>query len=401
MKCSASLLILMSALVGACSGDGPVAIMTEGSSSSSSTSSGATGEVSTTGTTGQPTTEGPGVTTFDPSDCGHATLYPPNVMLVLDKSGSMVANPGGFWDHDQEPGTETVSRWSSLHAAVAGLVDGSAAAMNLGLVLFPAKAAAGSYNEMACIVGGTPGVPLAGMNGANILAALPDALTDATAMKGGTPATKGLKVAIQALASVPVEQPRFMILVTDGAANCQENAPGLEVLFEVYDDEVAATVAAAAAMGIKTFVVGIDITSEVSGESKDGLPDNVNVYEKLNELAIAGGVARAGDEKFFNATNEGELKAALELINGQILSCIITLDPTPYYPSDVEVNGFGEGAQAGKITDCMAQDGWHYLPWSDPQDSDEPLRIELCGKACSDYRMSGEVDIQYRCPGDS
>jgi hypothetical protein len=26
-------------------------------------------------------------------------------MFVLDKSGSMVAMPAGFWDHDADPGT--------------------------------------------------------------------------------------------------------------------------------------------------------------------------------------------------------------------------------------------------------------------------------------------------------
>ncbi|MBA3549865.1 MAG: VWA domain-containing protein [Nannocystis sp.] len=403
MKCSAY--VLMLALVGACPGEGPVAVTTEGSGSSSSTSSGTTSEAPTTGTTRQPTTEPPGGSTtvvFDPNDCGHAVVYKPNVMLVLDKSGSMVADPGGFWDHDQDPGTATVSRWSSLHAAVAGLVDKFDAGMNLGLVLFPAKTAASSYDEMACIVGGAPGVPLAGMNAANMLAALPEALTDGAMMKGGTPATKGLKVAIEALASVPAEQPRFMLLVTDGAANCQENAPDLEALFEVYDDEVTSTVAAAAAMGIKTFVVGVDIANEVSSDLKDGLPDSVNVHEKLNELAVAGGVARAGDEKFFNPTNEGELQAALELISGQILSCTFTLYPTPIFLGYVEVNGFKEGTQAGSsdLTDCMTQDGWDFLPPIDPQDSDEPLRIELCGAACSDYRMSGEIDIQYTCPAD-
>ncbi len=399
MKCSAWLLLLVSAL-GACPGEGPVVITTEGSGSSSGTSSG------TTGTTGQPTTEGPGFTTFDPTYCGYATLYPPSVMLVLDKSGSMVADPGGFWDHDQDPNTSTVSRWSSLHAGVAGFVGKVDVAMKLGMVLFPAKMATGSYDDMACIVGGAPGVPLAGMNAANILAALPDALTDGSMMKGGTPATKGLKVAMEALASVPAEQPRFMILVTDGAANCQADAPDAGVLLEVYDDEVAPTVAAAAAMGIKTFVVGVDITNEVSSDLKDGLPDNVNVLEKLNEVAIAGGVAREGDEKFFNATNEGELQAALELISGQISSCTITLDPRPVYPNWVEVNGFREGIPVGPleaqmpITDCMTQDGWFYLPRIDPQDWDEPVRIELCGAHCSNYQMSGEVDIQYRCWGE-
>jgi threonyl-tRNA synthetase len=39
-----------------------------------------------------------------------------------------------------------------------------------------------------------------------------------------------------------------------------------------------------------------------------------------------------------------------------------------------------------------------YLPKIDPNDPDELTRIELCGQVCSDFQMSGQVDIQYRCP---
>jgi hypothetical protein len=250
-----------------------------------------------------------------------------------------------------------------------------------------------------------PDVPIAGMNAAKILGAIPGALTDATVMKGGTPATKGLKVAITELEGAPAEQPKFMIFVTDGAANCQEDAPDTTTLFEMYDDNVATTVAAAAAMGIKTYVVGIDISQVVSGAAKDGNPDNTNTYEKLNLVAEAGGVPRPGDEKFFNTTNQDELQSALQMISMQILSCVIELDPTPKYPDNVEVNGFREGQPVADpkqpkvpITDCANQDGWMYLPKIDPNDPDELTRIELCGQVCSDFQMSGQVDIQYRCP---
>jgi hypothetical protein len=46
----------------------------------------------------------PGACWFNPDNCGDFELEeviyaPPNVMLVLDKSGSMF-NPDNFWDHD-------------------------------------------------------------------------------------------------------------------------------------------------------------------------------------------------------------------------------------------------------------------------------------------------------------
>jgi hypothetical protein len=350
---------------------------------------------------------------FDPNDCGEAVvnipIVTPSVMLVLDKSGSMVADPGGFWDHDNDPATPSVTRWNSLYAVVDLIVTNFNGSMNLGAVLFPSKAATSSYSEAACVVGATPEVPIAGMNAAKILGAIPGALTDSTMMKGGTPATKGLKVAMAELSAIMGEaanQPKFMIFVTDGAANCQENAPDTATLFEVYDDKVAATVADALALGIKTYVVGIDISQVVSGAAKDGNPDNTNTYEKLNLVAAAGGVPRPGDEKFFNTTNQDELQAALEMISMQILDCTITLDPTPKYPDYVEVDGYLEGLWDPKdppkvpVSDCMTQDGWMNLPKIDPNDPDELMRIELCGQACTNFQMSGKIDIQYRCPPD-
>ncbi len=420
MKRSACLLSLMSALTGACSDDGSESnsasnsnsntmssntlttlttlTATEGESSSASgTSAGTTSDVSATGTASEPTT-GPtsGNTSFDPDDCGEAVvdipIVTPSVMLVLDKSGSMVADPGGFWDHDQDPMTPTITRWNSLYSVVDLIVNNFNNSMNLGAVLFPAKTATSSYSEAACVVGAAPDVPIAGMNAAKILGAIPGALTDAMTMKGGTPATKGLKVAIKELEGAPAGQPKFMIFVTDGAANCQEDAPDTTTLFEMYDDSVATTVAAAAAMGIQTYVVGIDISQEVSGAAKDGNPDNTNTYEKLNLVAEAGGVPRPGDEKFFNTTNQDELQSALNMISMQILSCVIDLEPTPKYPDFVEVVPYGKK----QVTDCMTEDGWMYLP----EDPMKPgvLRIELCGKACSDFQMSGDLDVEYRCP---
>jgi hypothetical protein len=428
--CLLSLLSLMSVLTGACAKDPesdsdtntnttltggimtlPTASASEGDSSSASgTTAGTTSDGSATGTASEPTgAPTSGNTTIDVGNCGEAVvdipIVTPSVMLVLDKSGSMVADPGGFWDHDQDPNTPTITRWNSLYSVVDLIVNNFNNSMNLGAVLFPAKTATSSYSEAACVVGGAPDVPIAGMNAAKILGAIPGALTDATVMKGGTPATKGLKVAITELEGAPAEQPKFMIFVTDGAANCQEDAPDTTTLFEMYDDNVATTVAAAAAMGIKTYVVGIDISQVVSGAAKDGNPDNTNTYEKLNLVAEAGGVPRPGDEKFFNTTNQDELQSALQMISMQILSCVIELDPTPFYPDNVEVNGFREGQPVADpkqpkvpITDCASQDGWMYLPKIDPNDPDELTRIELCGQVCSDFQMSGQVDIQYRCP---
>lgn len=419
MKRSACLLTSLSLVTGAC-GDskgsddsnsnsnsnsatltmGSITITASESESAASSSGDASAtqstasEASATSTASEPTGGGDS-TTFDPLDCGEAVvnipIVTPSVMLVLDKSGSMVVDPGGFWDHDNDPGTPNITRWQSLYEVVDLIVNNFNGSMLLGAVLFPAKTATSAYGEAACVVGANADVPIGAMNAAAILGAIPPPDSTADNIKGGTPATKGIKTALKELENAPDDQPKFMIFVTDGAANCQENAPDAATLFEDYDDSVATTLAEAFAMGIPTYVVGIAISKDMTPVGKDGNPDGIVPYDKMNEVAIAGGKARDGEDKFYATNNQEELQAALEQISMQILSCVIDLSPLPKYPDYVEVTPYGKK----QIADCNSEDGWHYLPQMNP---DDPLQIELCGKACADFQMSGQLDIQYRCP---
>lgn len=442
MKRSACLLSLMSLLAAACGDDGgasgsnsnsnsntesasntmasisiSVSVSesvsgTDGTASASASEGNTTAVIPTEGSASEPT--GGGNTTFDPNDCGESKvnvpIVTPSVMLVLDKSGSMVATPGGFWDHDAddanddmikdadpnmvEPATPKITRWESLWSVVDLIANGFNGSMNMGMILFPSKAALADYSAKACVVNAMPEVPVGVMSATDIIAAIPPAKADKTVIQGGTPATKGVVAAVAELDKAPADQPKFMILVTDGAANCAANAPDNTTLFEVYDEGLAVELAAALAKGIKTYVVGIDISQVVSGVTKDGNPDNINSYEKLNGVAEAGGVARDGAEKFYNTTNQDELQAALDMISMQILSCTIDLSPSPVYLDFVEVT-VQEKYGKMQVTDCATEDGWRYVEQVNP---DDPVRVELCGQACADFQMSGTIDIQYRCP---
>lgn len=343
-----------------------------------------------------------GSTTFDPNDCGEATvqipIVTPNVMLVLDKSGSMVA-PGasmdmpeendGYWDHDNDPATAEITRWNSLYNVVEFIVTTFDNSMNLGAVLFPSKAAKKDYSAAACPVNETPEVKVGAMQGAAILAAIPGA-TD-TSLLGGTPAAKGVKAALAELESIVDDQPKFMILVTDGAANCSEDAADNTALFENYDTNLSAVVAEALTKEIPTYIVGIAITDTTSSAQKDGNPDNTNTFMQLNDLAVTGGVPREGDVKFYDTQNQVELQAALEEISMQILSCTIKLEPVPKYPDYVEVSVSETAYGKKQVTDCMTESGWMFTT----ETKDE---IVLCGQACTDFQMTGNLDAQYRCP---
>jgi hypothetical protein len=416
MQRSARLLTFLTLLVGACGDKGGE--MEDSNASASSTMSSMSGialAMPTADSETNPTTDGSatvasdtmimgsessaptegGSTTFDPNDCGEAQIMipivTPNVMLVLDKSGSMVADPNGYWDHDNDPMTPTQTRWQSLHDTVDFIVNTFNNSMNLGMNLFPSKSAKADYSEAACPVNTMVEVPVGPMNAAAILAAMPAA--DDTTIKGGTPSAKGVKAALAELVGVQSDQPKFMILVTDGAANCQENAPDTDTLFEMYDEDLPTVVADAFSMEIPTYVIGIGIKDETSGMTKDGNPDNTNSYERLNEVAVAGGKPRPGADKYYDTQNQLELQAALEEISQQILSCEITLEPPPKYWEYVEVtvNGVPYGNGKMQVSDCAMEDGWMYT-------DDTHTAIILCGQACEDFQMTGALDAQYRCP---
>ena len=333
---------------------------------------------------------------FCPTCCGEAVLQmeiiTPNVVLVLDKSGSMVANT---WDGDNDPNTPAVTRWFSLYNVVEFIASNFNGSINLGLQLFPSLKAQTKYDGAACVVEASPEVAVAPENGAAVLAALP-AENAMAQIAGGTPSRKGLEAAIAHLKSFNDGLPKFIAFITDGAANCipdGENPLDTNILFETYDDEVKNIIAQAYADGIGVFVVGIDTKNEVSAMKADGNPDNTNTFEKLNELAVAGGYPKNDpNEQFYNAVNQIELQDALTAIAMQVLPCIITLDPIPKYPDWVEVNINGVTYDEPLADMSCSGDGWYF---SKPDFSE----ITLCGAACSGYQMSGSINAKYLCPG--
>lgn len=396
-------------LFGACPGPGA-----ESESSAESTTgvtggivipddSTSTGDGDTT-TTATPTT-GADETTLEPTtgelNCGVADIKAevriPRVMLVLDKSGSMVATPSGYWDADDDPNTPDVTRWSSLYAVVDFIVGNFESRMDFGAILFPSIKATKDYNAGACATESEPEVPVGPDQGAVILATIPG--SGQTNFLGGTPAAVGITTAIAGLprndALELADDLRYIVLVTDGAANCAVDAATNNELFENYDEHFPEMVAAAKDAGIPTFVVGIDIKDELTPVKIDGSPDATNTYERLNMVAEIGGQARDGDEKFYNTQNQLELQAALEAISQEITSCTFTLNaPLKKYQyiRELVVQSKADPLEYSKteVTDCAAESGWHFT-------DDTRAAIELCGDACTAYKATGEVDIIFDC----
>lgn len=358
----------------------PSNVSTDESSTEAPTT--ATTELSTSGDT----------STGEPLLCLQQTLKPaaPNVMLVLDKSGSMVANPGGYWDHDDDVNTPPVTRWNSLHAVVESTLAFSQEAINFGVSLFPSTAAQNSYDPQACIVNVIPEAKVKPLNMDAILDAIPPANDDT--LQGATPTAAAVTTARTHLKSLDPKVPRAIVLATDGGANCAAGAMNNDQLLETYDQDLHMIVADAWNVDeIPTYVVGLSIADILSPMAKDGAPDNINPTIKLNDLALKGGRPRDDpNEKFYNVADEFELQDAFDTVLLDALPCVIPLPQPPIEPALTEVEI--DGVSLDPVVDCPNESGWAYTNPDGPYDA-----IVLCGEACLDLKLLGEADVNYYC----
>jgi hypothetical protein len=305
-----------------------------------------------------------------------ANNVPPNVMLVLDKSGSMV---NYTWDDDGTDQTAEVTRWASLHATVNSITSQYQNGMSMGLTLFPAIEAEETYDG-ACLVHDAPEVGVALGNAEAIMAAIPAA--DEMEIHGATPATAGITTALAYLESLEDGLPAAMVLVTDGAANCGLGTEGLD-RFDLYDEDLPLVVADAwERAGIPTYVIGIDI-DEVNEHPF------TNPREKLHEVAQLGGVPRAGEVGFYDATSAEALMVALDDIASSV-SCTVQLGKAPSGPDQLVVSIDGE--LIPQLESCEDGDGWTF---SNPEGALD--QIELCNAACDTLLEVGEIEAEFLC----
>ncbi len=278
----------------------------------------------------------------------------PEIMLVLDKSGSMVAT----WLFNNV----TTSRWAALYMTVDTVLAEFEDRADFGAELFPFRTST-IFDE--CAADDPVTVPVAPLNRAAILGGIP-AL--GAAVDGLTPMGSGVELALEHLAAIKNTKPQAIVLVTDGGADPTCEGPNTL-------PEIETMLSAAAAEELYTYVVGID-------------PSDSNYLNQLNALAVAGGQPLAGPEPFYNAQDGDALLMKIgEIVEG-ILSCEITLDPPPNFPDLATVDI--DGTEWPQVANCDTEDGWIY---SNPFD-----QITLCGTACQELRTAGQLNVRYQCP---
>ena len=231
----------------------------------------------------------------EPMGCGkqtfaiQATKQSPNIMMVVDESGSMKDPIAG----------SAMSKWSALVGAVNGLFMAYSGAAQWGLSIFPhspANSCGAGQIDIAVAAGTTPAI-LSKIN----------ALNDSN-IGGNTPTNQTLQAMLGGAAGLAdATKSNYVLLMTDGEPNCGGNV-----------QSVAATVAQLYAQtpSVRTFVVGIG-----DGTSSDP--------SALNSWADAGHTARAGATHYYQVNTANDLTMAFaDIVNG-VASCTYQLSMKP------------------------------------------------------------------------
>jgi hypothetical protein len=254
-----------------------------------------------------------------PRNCGlyqiPVTDQTPEVLVVLDKSGSMRGNG--------------IDRWGPSVAAVDGVTH-ALPNVHFGLLTFPGDCSslATSDEQFACsarLVAESPGlscepgrvtVPMGGSNADAIRAAL-----NAASPLGATPTASAIDTAATTLEQLPVTPDsgsRSILLVTDGAPNCALGAGGLLAVgvgpSSAQPEAVTQTVdaiARAAKNGVRTHVIGYDSQSDPY------------LVSTLDQMASAGGT---GETKHRPVEDRASLVAVLNGLTRRTLLCELRLN---------------------------------------------------------------------------
>jgi hypothetical protein len=186
----------------------------------------------------------------------------PDVMIVLDKSGSMASGIG------------SATKWSHAVTAVNSLLATYNGTIRFGLLLFPLQSASD-----ACTAGEVD-VKV----GINTYSSITSTLAKVSPY-GGTPMGASLLKALTAQSAGDPSTDKYVLLVTDGGETCGGDPLG--------------AVGKLASAKIKTYVVGFG--------------SGVNPV-LLDAMAKAGGTALTGATAYYRADDTTELSTALKSI---------------------------------------------------------------------------------------
>lgn len=297
----------------------------------------------------------------------------PNMMIVLDRSGSMTE--GG--------------RWVPSVSAIRNVTQALQSQISFGLAMFPQppldpataigdltacfsapdpQACLDEIAASACAPGGIV-TPIALDNAGPIGQAL-----DMTMPQGGTPTGETLQGLVETYATRearPDETPpaQFILLVTDGQPTCpsgggsQVTQPDIDISNSAIDQLTM--------LGVRTYVIGYDTNT----------PGNEGLAAVLDGFAQRGGT---GDTMHHPVEDETSLLAVLQGIAAEVVSCTYALDQAPSRAEFVQVKLDGVQINLGEA------DGWALIG---------DRTVEIKGAACEQLRSGGShsIEVEVQC----
>ena len=320
-----------------------------------------------------------------------ATKEPSNVLLVLDRSGSMKIKL-----------SNSETRWAATKRGLFELLANLPATTSAGAMMFPQGdkpvdfCSINATNEVECVQGParppkaprcTSGTYKIGVGNAALDGAQVDkvkAYVEASDQEFyyGTPMAAALGAAITAQQASTLPGARSVVLLTDGnPTDCHTDAdPGANDIGRVV---AAAHAGATSNPLVRTFVMGV-----IDG-TKGATPEN------LSKVAKAGATGRTAACESTNdcfyalnaSTVQNDIQKAFAEISLQAFDCTFNLPPANAQNDASKTNVEIETSSGSKTVakDANHQNGWDYLP--------NGTQIQLYGQACQDMKSDAKAKL--------
>jgi hypothetical protein len=289
----------------------------------------------------------------------------PEILIVLDTSSSM----NDAFDGPCAGGCGATSKWAAAVAAVESVTGASAPAAYWGLALF-------TNPGDACAAAGVA-VPAGPMSPAVIRSELSRRSAGGALLDpGNSPTRAAINAATMHLQTQAIisSADHAILLVTDGAPECGKGAA--DVLASDAAGAVQAVLAAQTS-GFPTLVAGLGVAP--------------GAETALSDMAMAGGLPRAGSPAYYPVSSAGDLVAAMNLLAAQ-MPCTFSVPPPPTNDGRTSRGDIGVVVDGNQIW-RDPNNGWTY------RDANY-LAIQFHGSACDAARAAGSVSIIFYtiCP---
>lgn len=320
---------------------------------------------------------------------------PSNVLLLVDRSGSM---------HINLPSGQT--RWQATKKGLFDLVSALPATTNVGAMMFPQGDAPvnpycrvdAALNDVKCTPGWPepsqtarceantyqPGVAPALLGPAQVQAIQSYVSASDTEFYWGTPLASALRAGIKAQRASAAPGAKSVILLTDGnPTSCDKTG---------ISDNIANVVAAAKegtqnGALVRTFVIGVLDSARQAAKA-----------ENLSPVAQAGGTGRSAtcesdNSCFYPVTAQAfasDIKKVLEDISLQAFDCTFSI-PQPASGANPDPSSLNVEVKTGSGSyvvprDASKKDGWEYLPGG--------KQLQVYGESCRKLADANGVQVK-------